>query len=102
MKKLLVIFLLFAQLSYARQLPISQQVAGTVMKIWKDSFALDAKPAKWTYDMGVILKGFEGIWLNTGDPKYFNYIQQQMDFFVKDDGSIKTYKPDEYNIDHIN
>ncbi len=25
-----------------------------------------------------------------------------MDFFVQDDGSIKTYKPDEYNIDHIN
>ena len=25
-----------------------------------------------------------------------------MDFFVKDDGSIKDYRPDEYNIDHIN
>jgi unsaturated rhamnogalacturonyl hydrolase len=81
---------------------IAQNMAETVMNTWKDSFALDGKPAKWTYDMGVILKGFEGIWLNTGDVKYYNYIQQQMDFFVKDDGSIKTYKPDEFNIDHIN
>ena len=27
--------------------------------------------------------------MNTGDVKYYNYIQKQMDFFVKDDGSIK-------------
>ncbi len=79
-----------------------ESMAETVMKTWKDSFALDDKPAKWTYDMGVILKGFAGIWLNTGDAKYFNYIQQQMDFFVKDDGSIKTYKLDDYNIDNVN
>ncbi|MEO7925073.1 MAG: glycoside hydrolase family 88 protein [Chitinophagaceae bacterium] len=86
----------------AQQKPLSEQMAGTVMNTWKDSFSLDGKSAKWAYDMGVILKGFEGIWLNTGDVTYYNYIQQQMDFFVKDDGSIKTYKPDEYNIDHIN
>ena len=52
--------------------------------------------------MGVILKGFEGLWLNTGDVTYFNYIQQQMDVFVQTDGSIRTYKQDEFNIDNIN
>lgn len=82
--------------------PLSEKMAATVMSIWKDSFAIDNKPAKWTYDMGVILKGFEGIWLNTANVKYYNYIQQQMDYFVGEDGSIKTYKPDEYNIDNIN
>lgn len=81
---------------------ISEAIAKTIMNTWVDSFALDGKPAKWTYDMGVILKGFEGLWLNTGDVKYFNYIQKQMDFFIKDDGSIKTYKQDEFNIDNIN
>lgn len=81
--------------------PLSQQMAATVMNIWKDSFALGNR-ARWSYDMGVILKGFEGIWRNTGDVKYYNYILKQMDFFVQDDGTIKTYKPDEYNIDHIN
>src|SRR5215213_904023 len=86
----------------AQTKPLSQQVAATVMNIWKDSFSLDGKPAKWAYDMGVILKGFEGIWMNTGDAKYFNYIQQQMDVFVQNDGSIRTYRPDEFNIDHVN
>jgi len=71
------------------------------MTTWKDSFALDGKPAKWTYDMGVILKGFEGAWMNSGDVKYYNYILKQVDFFVNNDGTIKTYKPEDYNIDNV-
>jgi unsaturated rhamnogalacturonyl hydrolase len=107
MKKLFIIPFLFLALHSTAQRSsrtrnFGPDLAQTVMNLWKDSFALDGKPAKWTYDMGVILKGFEGLWLNTGDVKYYNYIQQQMDFFVKDDASIKTYKPDEYNIDHVN
>ncbi len=102
MKKLFTIpVLMMCMMIHAQQKPYSEQLAQTVMHIWKDSFALGSQ-AKWSYDMGVILKGFEGLWRNTGDVKYFNYIQKQMDYFVQDDGSIKTYRPDEYNIDHIN
>ncbi len=60
------------------------------------------RAAKWSYDQGVILKGIEGIWNATGDGDYFRYIEKQMDYFVQSDGSIKGYKPDEFNIDHIN
>lgn len=102
MKKLITILFVLATLGSAAQTKWSEKMAAAIMNIWKDSFALDGKPAKWTYDMGVILKGMEATWLNTGNPVYYNYIQQQMDFFVQNDGSIKTYKPDEYNIDHIN
>ena len=102
MKKAIVILTLFLSVHATAQVRYSEKIAATAMNIWKDSFALDGKPAKWTYDMGVILKGMEGLWLNTGNPVYFNYIQKQMDVFVQEDGSIRTYKPDEYNIDHIN
>jgi unsaturated rhamnogalacturonyl hydrolase len=99
----LLLLSIFAQAQRTeRPRSYAASMASTVMNTWRDSFSLDGKPAKWTYDMGVILKGFEGLWLNTGDVKYYNYIQQQMDVFVQNDGSIKTYKPDEYNIDHIN
>lgn len=84
------------------QTPHSQGMAATAMHMWKDSFALGNGPAKWSYDMGVILKGIEGIWLATGQRQYFDYLQRQIDFFVKEDGSLQRYKPDEYNIDHIN
>jgi unsaturated rhamnogalacturonyl hydrolase len=101
MKKYILISSLLISVNIFSQ-SLSEKMAETVMHTWKDSFALDGKPAKWTYDMGVILKGFEGIWMKTADKKYYNYIQQQMDFFVKEDGTIKTYKPDEFNIDNIN
>jgi unsaturated rhamnogalacturonyl hydrolase len=81
----------------------SEGLAQTAMNIWKDSFAVKpGNPAKWSYDQGVILKGIEGIWNATGNADYFRYIQKQMDYYVQDDGSIKGYKPDEYNIDHVN
>jgi unsaturated rhamnogalacturonyl hydrolase len=89
--------------SHANAQPLSQQLASTVMHIWPDSFALPQdKLAKWRYDQGVILKGIEGIWTATGDAKWFDYIKKSMDFYVQPDGSIKGYKKDEFNIDHIN
>ncbi len=72
------------------------------MSIWKDSLPVEeGKPLKWTYDEGVVLKGIEGLWLKTSDPTYFNYIQNRMDLFVDEKGNIKTYKPEDYNIDNV-
>jgi unsaturated rhamnogalacturonyl hydrolase len=80
----------------------SEKMARTVMTLWKDSLYTDpAKPARWTYDQGVILKGIEGLWYNTGDGKYFNYMQHCMDFFVNDKGEIRTYKAADYNLDNV-
>ncbi|HKB43177.1 MAG TPA: glycoside hydrolase family 88 protein, partial [Chitinophagaceae bacterium] len=98
MKRIITIAFLFkAFTALAQTTNFSEQMAATVINTWKDSFS-----AKWSYDQGVILKGFEGLWLNTGDVKYYNYIQKSMDFFVNEGGSIKTYKQDEYNIDNVN
>lgn len=58
--------------------------------------------SKWSYDYGVILKGFQLMWKMTREAKYFQYIQEQMDHFIEEDGSIKGYRQNEYNIDHIN
>ncbi len=83
--------------------PLSQSLSQTAMRMWPDSFMLPGdKQPKWRYDQGVILKGMDDVWNATGDRKWFNYIQQSMDFYVGEDGSIKGYKKDEYNIDHVN
>ena len=100
MRKILFILLLIIVVKSNAQ-TLSEKVAATTMSIWKDSFALDGKPAKWTYDMGVVLKGMEDLWYKTGDAKYFNYMQKQVDVFVKDDGTIKTYKAEDFNIDNV-
>lgn len=80
------------------KLPYSQRMAQTVMTIWKDSLPTGDK---WTYDQGVILKGIEGIWQQTGDEKYFTYIQHCMDRYVTPDGNIRTYRQADYNIDNV-
>lgn len=96
MKKLTIIIVFFISHQLDAQTS-GERIAQTAMTIWKDSVF-----PKWSYDIGVILKGMEGNWYRTGDAKYFQYIQKQMDFFVQNDGKIRTYKKEEFNIDHIN
>ncbi|WP_300596835.1 glycoside hydrolase family 88 protein [Niabella sp.] len=104
MRKYILLLMVFYTLHAAAQAqPYSQQMALTAMHIWPDSFSVvPGKPARWSYDQGVILKGIEGIWLATGDPRWFSYIQHSMDYFVGEDGRIKDYEPGTYNIDHVN
>ena len=101
MRKLVIIAFLAFSLQSVCQQRLSEQMAATVMNIWKDTIPIGSQ-TKWSYDMGVVLKGFEGIWMRTGDSKYYSPILNKIDFFVKDDGSIKNYELDEYNLDHVN
>jgi unsaturated rhamnogalacturonyl hydrolase len=80
---------------------LSEAMASTVLTIWKDSLATDGKADKWNYEQGVLLKGVESVWLDTGEGKYFRYIQHLTDRFINDDGTIRTYKKDDYNIDNV-
>jgi len=102
---LLFSLLLFARVSstQAHQSRFSEEIADALMTRWKDSWEIQpGRTEKWSYDQGVVLKGMEGLWLNTADGRYFRFIQQSIDRFVRDDGTIRTYEIDEYNIDHIN
>jgi unsaturated rhamnogalacturonyl hydrolase len=99
-----ITFLLFAAVCGAAQTkPVSEQAAATAMTaLWRDAAKNESGyPAKWTYDHGLVLKGIERVWINTGDKQYFDFIQRSMDHFVANDGSIRTYSLDEYNIDNI-
>lgn len=108
MKKnsIVIILFLFATVLNvkAQNKKYSELMTETAIKLWPDSFNLNVtgKPAKWSYDLGVILKGTEAVWKATGDVKWFNYIQKQMDNYVQEDGSIKSYKREDYNIDYVN
>lgn len=103
-KLILFALLLSAQVMLAngQTRPLSERMAATVMRLWKDSVGTEAgKQEKWSYEQGVVLKGVEGVWRNTADENYFKFIQHTMDRFVNDDGTIKTYKLADYNIDNV-
>jgi unsaturated rhamnogalacturonyl hydrolase len=79
--------------------PLSEQAAATAMTaLWRDSAGY---PSKWTYDHGLVLKGIERVYAASDDKQYLDFIQRNMEHFVADDGSIRTYKLDDYNIDNI-
>ncbi len=104
MKKISILLaVIFMAISVSKAQSPAERMTETVMRIWADTaYVESAKPStKWSYDMGVLLKGVEGLWMQTGNVKYFNYMQKSVDFFVDDNGNIRTYKIQDYNLDNV-
>jgi unsaturated rhamnogalacturonyl hydrolase len=104
MKRITFLFLLIVATTFsasAQTRSYATDMAKTVMTIWKDSLSSGGRPARWTYDQAVFLKGIEGLWYATGDGRYYDYIQKSMDLFVDDNGNIRTYKYEDFTLDNI-
>jgi rhamnogalacturonyl hydrolase YesR len=101
-KKSLLSAALLLTVSLAQAQTGAAGMAATVMRIWKDSLEMQpGRPVRWSYDQGVILEGFTGLWKRTGNQEYFRYMQKSMDHFVDTNGNIHTYQLKDYNIDNI-
>ena len=86
-----------------KKLPWSERMAESVMKRNPEPWMIDfRKTPKWEYTQGLALKSIMHVWLVTGNDKYFQYVKAYYDQFVKEDGTIKLYKLEDYNIDRIN
>lgn len=57
---------------------------------------------RWDYTAGLVLLGIERVGQARDDQRLLGYVQQNMDRFVQPDGSIRTYRQDEFNLDQIN
>jgi unsaturated rhamnogalacturonyl hydrolase len=57
---------------------------------------------RWHYDVGLVLSGFESVWRQTGDRRYFDYIKSNVDRLVGPGGVIKGYEPGAYILDDVN
>ena len=72
------------------------------MRQHPDSIVIGSnKAARWDYEQGLMTKALERVWNRTGDGRYYTYILNDMNQFVRNDGSIRTYKADEFNIDNM-
>ena len=70
--------------------------------LWRNAARKESGyPLRWTYEHGVVLMGIEHVWAKTKKKEYLDFIQQNIDHFVADDGSIRTYSADNYNLDNI-
>lgn len=56
----------------------------------------------WNYEDGVVWKGALDMFEVTKDLAFLDYILKEMETRVLEDGSMPTFLPTEFNIDHIN
>ena len=81
----------------------AERLADNFIKLFPDSihYPLSKKKFKWDYEQGLVLEAFYRLWKMTGNQKYFDYIKRNINYFIESDGSIRTYKFKDYNIDNI-
>lgn len=60
-----------------------------------------AKPS-WNYMDGCMIKAILELYHITKKEDYLTFADHFIDYFVLEDGSIKSYDPMEYNLDHVN
>ncbi len=70
--------------------------------MWNIEKVRSGKPNKWNYIDGCMITACLSLYHTTGDKKYLDFSKDFIDYFVQEDGSIKTYDPKEYNLDNVN
>lgn len=81
---------------------ISKQVLATILKRYPLLAEVPKYQGKWSYDFGVVLIGFQEAYRQTGEERYYQYIKDNMDYFIQADGTIRGYSYESMNIDYVN
>lgn len=90
------------QLPAEDALASAERMAASEMQRRGDSLFCGKNPkARWVYETGVFLEGIERLGLRTGNRKDLDYVRNVVDSYVDNDGGLRTYKLDEYNLDSV-
>ncbi|MCM1519932.1 MAG: glycoside hydrolase family 88 protein [Lachnoclostridium sp.] len=82
--------------------PVSVRFALSEMRRNPVSWGVDhSKRLHWSYSVGVELEGIEAVGEAYNNKAIRDYAIAYADSLVNEDGTIKTYNPEDYNIDHI-
>ena len=57
---------------------------------------------RWHYEPGLALLALSRVWAHTGEQRFYDSVVRNLEAFVHSDGSIRTYRLEEYNLDQIN
>lgn len=81
----------------------SERMALSIKKRNPEPWMIDfMKKPVWSYPQGLVLHSFEQLWRKTGDEQYLNYIKDYADQMITEEGTIKTFDINNFNIDMIN
>ena len=70
--------------------------------IWNIEKIRSGKPNTWNYIDGCMILALIKLYKITGNEKFLKFSDDFIDYFVNEDGSIKYYDIEEYNLDNIN
>lgn len=70
--------------------------------IWNIEKIRSGKKSTWNYIDGCMIKAILELYAITKEERYLTFADAFIDYFVKEDGSIESYDPQEYNIDNVN
>lgn len=70
--------------------------------IWNIENIRQGKPAAWNYIDGCMMTSLYTIYRQTGNKKYLDFIDRFVDYYVFDDGTIRGYSVESYNVDNLN
>jgi unsaturated rhamnogalacturonyl hydrolase len=91
-----------SQITISKDTKWSDKMALTLMKRHPQSYMIDdAKAPKWDYVHALVLHAFEDLYKKNPDPRYAAYVKNYVDILVQNDGTIKTYDIEKYNIDLV-
>lgn len=83
--------------------PWSVRMAESEMTRFPKAYMIEkAKAPRWGYCHGLVCTAIEGVWKQTNDVRFYNYIKGYADTLIQSNGKIHTYKEEEYNIDNLN
>ncbi len=84
-------------------LAMAKRMADSEMHFFPEPWGVDFNPKPtWSYTQGLIAQSMMELWKVTGIGIYYDYARGYADKMIGEEGSISTYKPEEYNIDRIN
>ncbi len=87
----------------SEQLPWSVRMVESEMIRNPESWMLDFQPKlKWDYCHGLELQAMLDVYYTYGGKKIYDYALAYADTMIHADGSIETYRLEEYNIDRVN
>ncbi|MCD7729299.1 MAG: glycoside hydrolase family 88 protein [Clostridia bacterium] len=70
--------------------------------IWNIENIKHGKAPGWNYIDGCMMTSLYSIYKQTGNKKYLDFIDTFVDYYVFEDGSIRGYELETYNLDNLN
>ena len=69
--------------------------------LWNIEQIRHGKKSNWNYIDGCMMTSLLSLYEQTNEKKYLDFVISYIDYFVEDDGTIKTYDYTKYSTDDI-